>query len=148
MASNDNPAGRVSPVATENDGAGKPDAVNVYEYAEFTSAAGGAAAVNTGFSRTVKEIGSDVTSPTEFFATTRNVLVLAVVGVPESSPVVASRVSPAGRMSSAATAKVGAGVPDAVNVYKYADPAVAAGGAAAVNAGAAVNETRDTALSE
>ena len=44
---NVNPAGNV-PETTLNDGAGLPEAVNVYEYATPTVAPGGVAAVNTG----------------------------------------------------------------------------------------------------
>lgn len=134
-ASRVSPGGRASPVARLNVGAGAPDAVKVYEYAVPAVAVGGAAAVNTGGACTVNAIGSDVSEPAALVATTRNVPVPAVVGVPESSPVVAFRVKPAGRASPVVRLNVGAGEPDAVNVYEYDDPLTAAGGVTAVNTG-------------
>lgn len=100
VAFNDNPAGRTSPVATENEGAGYPEAANVYEYAEPTNAAEGATLVNAGSSYTLKVMGSDVTVPAVFAATTRKVLVPAVVRMPESSLWRAARRAPPLRMSS------------------------------------------------
>lgn len=73
---------------------------------EFATGTDGDVTVGDGdgasFSLTVKVIGSDVSVPAAFAAEILNVTVPAVVGVPDSSPVVVSNVSPAGRMSSAA----------------------------------------------
>lgn len=68
-------------------------------------------------------------------AVTVNVLDPAVAGVPERTPA-GVRVRPSGRVPED-TVNVGAGIPDAVNVYEYAAPMVAvAGGVLAANTGA------------
>jgi hypothetical protein len=103
--------------------------------------AGGVDAVNTGadwagLSVIVRE-GVTASGLTPLAAATVNVATPAAVGVPERTPLVVFRLSPAGRAPEAIL-KVGAGSPLAVNVYVYAAPTVAvAGGVDAVNTGAA-----------
>ena len=127
---------------TANLGTGYPVAANVYENAVPTVAVpGGVAAVNTGAcgaGETVIVSGPlAVSGLTPFAALTVKVNVPAFVGVPDRAPVAASRPRPSGSAPDA-TAKPGAGLLDAVNVYPaYALPTVAVpGGASAENAGA------------
>lgn len=64
--------------------------------------------------------------PTPFDAVTVNAAVPAEVGVPDSAPVAASTLNPAGK-APADTTNVGAGVPDATIPELYAEPTVPAG---------------------
>ena len=84
-----------------------------------------------------RRTGVTASGLTPLAAAAVNVAAPAAVGVPERTPVVVFRLSPAGRAPEA-TLKVGAGSPLAANVYVYAAPTVAvAGGVDAVNTGAA-----------
>src|SRR3954452_13034695 len=76
--------------------------------------------------------------PTPFVARMANVNAPAVVGVPESEPVVASSVTPVGSAPDARS-NVGVGDPVAAELYEYAVPKTpVAGGADAVNTGSAL----------
>lgn len=114
------PSGRL-PEDTVKVGAGTPEAVNEYEYGAPTmAAAGGVLAMSTG----AIGAGSTVTvsapvvafGETPLLAVTVKANVPVVVGVPERTPAALS-VSPAGRLPEDSV-NVGAGTPDAVNVYE------------------------------
>ena len=144
------PAGN-DPDDTMNVGAGTPEAANVYEYAApIVPVAGGVFAVNTGAtgSGAMVTVNDPVVASgaTPLLAVTLNVNNPAPVGVPESTPALDSE-RPAGNDPDD-TANVGAGSPEAVNVYEYPVPIVPeAGGVLEVNAGATGTAITDTVLS-
>jgi len=91
--------------------------------------------VVAGPAATVMVWESPAVSPALLVAVTVNVDVPAVVGVPDSTPDEAFRLSPAGSWP-VDTPNVGAGSPVAAYLYEYAVPAVAViGGASAVSTG-------------
>jgi hypothetical protein len=78
--------------------------------------AGAVGAVVSGFTVIVID-GVTASGLTPFVAVTVNVAGPAAVGVPERTPVVAFKLNPAGRAPED-TRNVGAGLPDAANVYE------------------------------